>query len=59
MQQGSEQQNSVIDLSAYRSAKTGGKPFKVNQDESEARLAIEEIAYYLLMAVRVIKSLHQ
>lgn len=59
MQQGSEQQSSVVDLSKYRTAKaTAEEPAKA-LTEAAARRAIEEIAHHLLMAVRVIKSLHQ
>lgn len=59
MQQGSEQQNSVIDLSKYRSSKAAAKTSGEIPKQNDALRAIEEIAHHLLMAVRVIKSLHQ
>ena len=58
MQQGSANQNSVVDLTAYRSAKGTQNNYKASSD-SDAVRAIEEIALHLLAAVRAIKDFHK
>lgn len=56
----STKNSSVIDLSDYRSGKSANvKRSEEEPSDDEAIRAIEEIAHHLLMAVRVIKKLHQ
>lgn len=57
MQQGNAQENSVVDLVAYRNNKEV-KRTVVLQEEVDAMRVIDEIAHHLLMAVRAIKSFH-
>lgn len=59
MPHGNEQQSTVVDLSAYRSTRRVVDVAEREQREDQNDPAIEEIAHHLLMAVRVIKRIHQ
>ena len=54
MSQSTEEEQRVVDLTAYRSRRGEGGRLRLPPDPEEAEDLLNEIAHYILMAIRAI-----